>query len=387
VKFTYPAEAEAFRAAFGAWLDQNLTPEDYADRENNELPAVTGRPGVRAWARKLHEAGFGCIAWPAEFGGRDATAVEQMVYAEEMARVDAPSPPNFSGVTRIGPAIMAWGTDGQKRHFLPRIVRADDLWCQGYSEPEAGSDLAALRCAAVEDGDSFVVTGHKVWNSGGHEADYCQLLVRTDPEASKHHGISCLLVDLHLAGVEVRPIVMLTGESGFNELFFTEVRVPRSALLGPLNRGWTVTRTTLAHERASVADFHPRLRAQIAELLDLSRRTALGPGLVAEDAAFRQRLARLYVHGELLGVFSDRMKAATLSGRPPGTEGNLSRLLWGPLTQDIAEVRAEIVGPDGALGPVAVARAAARGNTIAGGTSQIQMTIVAERALGLPRSF
>ncbi len=387
MRFTYPAEAEAFRAEFGAWLDENLTAEDYAATENNELPAVTGRPGVRAWARKLHDAGYGCIAWPVEFGGRAAGAVEQMVYAEEMARVDAPSPPNFTGVTRIGPALMAWGTEEQQRHFLPRIVRADDLWCQGYSEPEAGSDLASLRCAAVQDGDAFIVSGHKVWNSGGHEADYCQLLVRTDPAASKHHGISCLLVDMGLPGIEVRPIVMLTGESGFNELFFSDVRVPRSALLGPLNHGWAVTRTTLAHERASVADFHPRLRAQIAELLELSRRTPLDGGVVAEDSAFRQRLARLYVRGELLGVFSDRMKAATLSGRPPGTEGNLSRLLWGPLTQDIAEVRAEIVGPEGALGAIAAARAAARGTTIAGGTSQIQMTIVAERALGLPRSF
>jgi alkylation response protein AidB-like acyl-CoA dehydrogenase len=387
VRFNYPAEAEAFRAEFGRWLDENLSAEDYAESENNELPATTGRPGVRAWARKLHAAGYACIAWPKEFGGRDATAIEQMVYAEEMARVDAPSPPNFTGVTRIGPALMAFGTDEQRRHFLPRILRADDLWCQGYSEPEAGSDLAALRCAAFEDGDAFVVNGHKVWNSGGHEADYCQLLVRTDSAAPRHHGISCLLVDMALPGIEVRPIVMLTGESGFNELFFSDVRVPRTALLGPLNEGWRVTRTTLAHERASVADFHPRLRAQIDELFDLSRRTPFGNAVVADDPRFRQRLARLYVRGELLRVFSDRMKAATLSGRAPGTEGNLSRLLWGPLTQDIAEVRAEIAGPAGVLGAVGRARAGARGNTIAGGTSQIQMTIVAERALGLPRSF
>jgi alkylation response protein AidB-like acyl-CoA dehydrogenase len=387
LKLSYPPEAETFRAEFGAWLDANLGPADYADHDSAEAPAVTGRLGTRAWARKLHAAGFGCIAWPRQFGGREASAVEQMVYAEEMHRVDAPSPPNFAGVTRIGPALMAWGTEDQKRHFLPRIVRADDVWCQGFSEPEAGSDLAALRCAAVQDGDTFVVNGHKVWNSGGHQADYCELLVRTDPDAPKHRGISCLLVDMRLPGLEVRPIVMLTGESGFNELFFTDVRVPAAALLGPLNQGWSVTRTTLAHERASVADFHPRLRAQIQELLELSRQTPFGSGTVAQDPVLRQRLARLYVRGEILKVISDRMKVGTLTGQAPGAEGNLSRLVWGPLGQEIAEVRAEILGPGGVLGTAARARAGSRGTTIAGGTSQIQMTIIAERALGLPRSY
>jgi alkylation response protein AidB-like acyl-CoA dehydrogenase len=387
LKLIYPPEAEAFRAEFAAWLDDKLTPDDYADAGQVETPAVTGRLGTRGWAKKLHAAGYGCIAWPQKFGGRDASAAEQMVYAEEMQRVDAPSPPNFTGVTRIGPALMAWGTEEQKRHFLPRILSADDLWCQGFSEPDAGSDLASLRCAAVEDGDAFVVNGHKVWNSGGHQADYCELLVRTDPDASKHHGISCLLVDMRLPGIEVRPIVMLTGESGFNELFFTDVRVPVSALLGPLNQGWAVTRTTLAHERASVADFHPRLRAEIKGLCELSRQIPFESGMVADDPMFRQRLARLYVQGEILKIISDRTKVATLTGQAPGTEGNVSRLVWGPLVQEIAEVRAEFLGPDGVLGPTGRARAGARGNTIAGGTSQIQMTILAERALGLPRSY
>jgi hypothetical protein len=387
LRLTYPPEAETFRAEFGSWLDANLLAEDYADGAETDLRAVSGRVGTREWARKLHAAGFGCIAWPPEFGGREASAVEQMVYAEEMQRVDAPSPPNFTGVTRIGPALMAWGTQEQKEYFLPRILRADDLWCQGFSEPEAGSDLASLRCAAVPDGETFVVTGHKVWNSGGHQADYCELLVRTDPEALKHRGISCLLVDLRLPGIEVRPIVMLTGQSGFNELFFNDVRVPASALLGPLNQGWAVTRTTLAHERASVADFHPHLRAQIQELVALSRQTPMGTLTVADDPIFRQRLARLYVQGEILKVISDRMKVATLTGQAPGPEGNLSRLVWGPLGQEIAEVRAQILGPDGVLGAAGRARAGSRGSTIAGGTSQIQMTIIAERALGLPRSY
>src|SRR6202034_2402964 len=176
----------------------------------------------------------------------------------------------------------------------PRILTAEDLWCQGFSEPDAGSDLASLRTSAVRDGDSFVVTGHKVWNSGGDIANFCELLVRTDPERPRHRGISCLLVDMHLPGIEVRPLVMLTGESGFSELLFNDVRVPSSALLGPENEGWAVTRTTLAHERASVANFHPKLRGEIRELIELSRVTPYGRATIAEDPVFRQRLAGLY---------------------------------------------------------------------------------------------
>jgi alkylation response protein AidB-like acyl-CoA dehydrogenase len=381
----YPPESEHFRAELRSWLEANLSPEDYDD--NARTPNLTGRTGSRAWARKLHEAGYASIGWPTRFGGRDAGAIDQLVFTEEMQRVGAPSPPNFTGVTRIGPALMRWGTEKQQEHYLPRILRADDLWCQGFSEPDAGSDLASLRTKAVNHGDVLVVSGQKVWTSGADTADYCELLVRTDPALARHKGISCLLVDMRLEGIEVRPIVTLTGDTGFSQVFLDDVRVPSSCMLGPLNQGWAVTRTTLAHERASVADFHPRLRQEIQDVVELSRVTDYGERRASQDPIIRQRLARLYVHGEALKLIADRMKVAILMGEEPNVEGNLSRLVWGPLTQEIPEVSAEILQEDGAYSHAGRARAGSRGATIAGGTNQIQKNIIAERGLGLPRSY
>jgi alkylation response protein AidB-like acyl-CoA dehydrogenase len=221
------------------------------------------------------------VAWPSEYGGRDATVAQQMVYEEEMAAAEAPGHPNGLGIGEIGPAILVWGTDEQKSRFIPRMLSADELWCQGFSEPDAGSDLASLRLRAVRDGDEYVLDGQKIWNSGGDRADWCELLVRTDPEAPKHQGISCLLVDMHLPGIEVRPIRMLTGVTGFSELFFTGARVPVSALLGPENEGWKVAHTTLAHERGVVMNMHNGLRRQVMSLIERSHDIAFGEGTAA----------------------------------------------------------------------------------------------------------
>ena len=215
----------------------------------------------------MADAGWAAVSWPQEYGGRGATVLEQLVYAEETTRARAPMPLNVIGMNNIAPAIMQYGTEEQKRALLPRMVRADDIWCQGMSEPEAGSDLASLRTRAVRDGDDFVVNGQKIWTSLGHRADWCQLYVRTDPDAPKHKGISCLIVDMTLPGIEVRPLVTLNGAADFAEVFFNDVRVPADALLGPLNAGWQVATTTLSHERAGAARLYAEMQVQLEDLV------------------------------------------------------------------------------------------------------------------------
>ena len=218
---------------------------------------------LRAWNRTMADAGWAAVAWPREYGGRGATVLEQLVYTEETTRARAPLPLNVIGMNNIAPAIMQYGTEAQKRTLLPRMMRADDIWCQGMSEPEAGSDLAALRTREVRDGDDFVVNGQKIWTSLGHRAQWCQLYVRTDPDAPKHKGISCLIVDMRLPGIQVRPLVTLNGDTDFAEIFFHDVRVPADELLGPLNAGWQVATTTLSHERAGAARLYAEMQVRL----------------------------------------------------------------------------------------------------------------------------
>ena len=248
------------------WLEANLTPE----------MAAAGRMGLhsdgdlellRAWNHRLADAGLAAIAWPAEYGGRDATVAEQLAYYEVMVAAEAPGPVNVIGVANIAPAIMAFGRPAQQERFLTPMLRGDEIWCQGMSEPDAGSDLASLRTSAKVVDDGFVVNGQKTWNSLGQYADWCQLYVRSDPDVPKHKGISCLLVDMRTPGIEVRPLRTMTGDSTFAELFFTDVFVPRDGLLGPLHDGWRVAMTTLSFERAGVAKFHLGLAARFEQLV------------------------------------------------------------------------------------------------------------------------
>jgi hypothetical protein len=301
------------------------------------------------------------------------------VLVEEMHRAGAPPTVNPIGLANIAPAILAHGTAAQKERFLRPMLRGDEIWSQGFSEPGAGSDLAALRTRAVRDGDAFVVNGQKTWNSLGAHADFCQLLVRTDAAAPKHRGISCLLVSLRQPGVEVRPITTLTGESEFAELFFRDVRVPASALLGAENEGWRVAMTTLTAERSGVATLHLGVRGRIRALVADAR--AAG---ALSDARHRERLARLWVEGELLKLLSERALSGIVHGRQ-GPEGSLVKLVWSQTEQRVAEVAAEVLGAAALTGPWAHARLAARSYSIAGGTTQVNKNIVAERVLGLPR--
>jgi alkylation response protein AidB-like acyl-CoA dehydrogenase len=385
VDFTYPAEVEAFRSEFRAWLDANLDDEfrglTYAAEPSDEW--VTA---MRRWNARLADAGYAAISWPREYGGRGAGLLEQVVLTEELARVDAPGTINVIGISNIAPAMMQFGTEQQKRELLPRMLRGDDIWCQGFSEPDAGSDLAALRTTAVRDGDVYVVNGQKVWTTLAHVANWCELLVRTDPEAKKHKGITCLLVDMTLPGIEIRPLVTITGEHEFNEVFFDEVRVPVDARLGAENEGWTVAMATLTNERGGVANLHLSVRKKIRRLLDLAAATEIDGRPATANPAVRQALARLYVRGEYLKLLADRAISGAMNGRPAGPESSIAKLLWSDLEQELSAVAGELLGPDATSGPWGRDRLASRALSIAGGTTQVNKNIVAQRILGLPRA-
>jgi alkylation response protein AidB-like acyl-CoA dehydrogenase len=387
VDFTYPPEAEAFRRELRTWLEEHFT-DEYRTMKS-VLACGPDDPDLvknRAWNAKLADDRYTAIAWPEELGGRGAGIMDQVVYAEEMHRASAPSTVNLIGLSNIAPAIMEFGTDEQKGRLLPRMLRGDDIWCQGFSEPDAGSDLAGLQASAMRDGDSYIVNGQKTWNTLGQVADWCELLVRTDPDAPKHQGISCLLVDMTLPGIEVRPLTTMTGEGEFNEIFFTDVRVPQSALLGAENEGWRVAITTLAHERAGVANLHLGLRAQIRSLLDAAKSTPFDDGRTAAQApALRQRLARLYLEGELLRLLSARALSGALHGRETGPESSLAKLVWSETAQHVGEVAGAVLGPDANSGAWGRDRLSMRSHTIAGGTTQVNKNVIAQRVLGLPR--
>ena len=280
----------------------------------------------------------------------------------------------------LGPTLMKHGTPAQQGRFLQKILTAEQLWCQGFSEPNAGSDLASLATKAEADGDNFVVNGQKVWTTCGHLAGWCELLVRTDPDAPKHRGISCLLVDMSLPGIEDRPLVTITGDREFSELFFTDVHVPASALLGPLHGGWKVAMTTLAYERGGVANLHLGVRRKVRRLLD----TAVERGR-HHDPVLRQRLARVYLEGEYLKLLGDRAVSGAIHGRDMGPESSLAKLFWAEVENSIAEVAGDVLGPEANTGDWGRDRVYVRAMSIAGGTTQVNKNIVAQRVLGLPR--
>ena len=377
--WTYPPEAEAFRAEVRAWLETNV-PDDLRGVHLMHIDKPGMFERLRGWNATLAEAGYAALAWPAAYGGRDAGPLDQVVLAEELSRADAPTTLNPIGISNIAPAILAYGTDEQKERFLRRMLRADDIWCQGFSEPDAGSDLASLRTTAVRDGDDFVVTGQKVWTTLAHHANWCELLVRTDPDAPKHKGISCLLVDMTLPGIEVRPLITITGEHEFNEIFFDGVRVPASALLGPVNEGWRVAMTTLTNERAGVAILHLMLRKKIGRLLAEARTRGAD-----RDPVLRKRLARLYLEGEYLKLLADRAISAAANDRPPGPEASLTKLVWSDVHQHVAAVAADVLGADALSGEWGLDQLHVRGLALAGGTTQVNKNIIAQRVLGLPR--
>jgi alkylation response protein AidB-like acyl-CoA dehydrogenase len=369
-------DEEKFRLELRAWLAENAPPKPHPERGTDEWHTFH-----RPWHKKLSEAGYAGLSWPVEYGGRGGSPSEQVIFEEELGRAGAPGLANHLGIFHIAPAIMTYGTEEQKKRYLPKILSAEEIWCQGFSEPGAGSDLASLRTRAVRDGDDFVVNGQKVWTTFGALADMCQLLVRTDPDAPKHRGISCLLVDMRTPGIDVRPLRQITGGSEFGEVFFTDARVPADALLGELNGGWQVTMTTLASERASVLTFHVRVQDKVRDLARLAREHGR-----ENDPLIRQRIGACALDAHTLRLISYASATRAEQKTATGLEGSQAKLLWSELEQRIYETAAEILGPDAVLNsPWLHGLLDSRSLTIAAGTSEIQKTLLAERGLGLPR--
>ena len=385
---------ESFRAELRAWLAANITDEFREKRHMTFQEKVAVR---RAWQKKLFESGWIGIGWPEEYGGRGASLMQEAIYNEEMARAQAPATANVIGLNMVGPTILAVGTPQQKARYLPKILSGEEIWCQGFSEPNAGSDVASLQTRGVREGDHFVVNGQKVWTSYGYVADLCILLVRTDFEAPKHKGLSYLIVDMNLPGVSTRPLVQMTGEAEFAELFFENIRVPVENLVGELNKGWMVAITTLMHERGSLSlTIIVVLEQRLQALIELSRMSTLNGKPVLEDPQVRQRLARLYTDVKTFKLNTMRQMSGISQGHLPGPEGSLLKLHWSELNQRLVELAFELEGPFSSLAPDSVDAPSegrwqyeylrARGNTIEAGTSEVQRNIVAERVLGLPHS-
>ncbi len=373
---------EPFRAELRAWLEENLDDEiRAAGRPDGTVETSAQVEALRRWQHKLADAGYAAIAWPKEYGGRGAGVLEQVIHAEEMDRARAPYDLNPIGMSNIAPAIMTYGTEEQKTTLLPRMLRGDDIWCQGFSEPEAGSDLASLRTTAVRDGEHYVINGQKVWTTLAHLATWCELLVRTDPDVPKHRGISAFLVDMSLPGIDVRPLRTMTGEHEFNEIFFDNVRVPASALLGPENDGWRVAMTTLNNERAGVLKLYLGMRRRVQSLYDATRDAGR-----ADDPLVRQAVAKCYLEAELLKMFADSSVQAALTGQPVGPEASLGKLFWSELDHHLAAAIGLALGPEANAGSWGYTRTYAPAASIAGGTTQINKNVIAQRVLGLPRS-
>lgn len=387
VDFRYPSETERFRQDLRAWLDANLKAE-VIEAGRRGVGDPDAFEVVRDWDRRVADAGWAAISWPVEYGGRGASLLEQLVYVEETVRARAPLPLNIIALNNIAPALMTYGTEDQRRQLLPRIRRADDIWCQGMSEPDAGSDLASLSTRATRDGDEFVVTGHKIWTSLGHRADYCQLFVRTNPEASKRKGISCLIVDLRTPGVEARPLPTLTGEPQFAELFFDSVRVPSTALLGPLDGGWQVATTTLSHERANAARLYGEIQNRLEETVAAMHAGGSIAGQGAppcDDPVTLHRLGGLAMRATFLEGLCKRSVSAAIHGGDGLGSASLAKTVWGELGQDVATFAFDVLGPASPEGRWAERRLGARAMTIAGGTTQVNKNVTAQRVLGLPR--
>jgi alkylation response protein AidB-like acyl-CoA dehydrogenase len=389
------AEEMQFRDEFRAWLEANV-PKDWP--EWREKPLEESFPYLRAWQRKLYEGGWAAVSWPKEYGGRSATLMQQAIFWEEMARVEAPPMANSLGLGLIGPTIIAYGTEAQKKRFVPKILSAEEIWCQGFSEPNAGSDLASLQMEAVLDRSDYVVNGQKVWTSYGWIGDWCELVVRTDPNVPKHKGLTVLLVDMKSKGVEVRPLRQMTGESEFNEIFFRDVRVPGESVLGKVNDGWNVAVSTLMHERGSYgARLHLLFKRNINRLIELARTVRRNGHSAAEDPLMRQKLAQCYAEIEIMRLNQLRAFSRITATGIPGPEGSIQKIFWSELNQRVQQLAQELLGPYGQLmkgDPEAIDNGLwsygylrSRGNTIEAGTSEIQRNIIGHFVLGLPRSY
>jgi alkylation response protein AidB-like acyl-CoA dehydrogenase len=390
-------EQEALRAEVRAWLKGNM-PREWTRRvmASSDVPRPEAYGFLRDWQRKMYDAGWVGLTWPKEYGGRGLTFMEEMIVQQEIALAKAPPILNILGVGMAGPTIIAYGTDEQKKRYVPRILSCEEIWCQGYSEPNAGSDLASLQTRAVKDGDHFVINGQKVWTSLAHIADYMMLLARTDPDAKKHKGITYFLLDMHAPGVTVKPLKQLTGDAEFNEVFFDNVRVHASQVLGGVNNGWAVGLTTLMYERLALGfGLQVRLRIALDGLVELARKQEKNGRALTQDPVMRQKLAQLWIDSEALKYTGARGITKLLRGELPGPEASAGKMGWVETHQRIQELAMEVQGPyaqltrgsdwaqEGGVWQYTFLRS--RANSIEGGTTEIQKNIIGERVLGLPK--
>jgi alkylation response protein AidB-like acyl-CoA dehydrogenase len=375
---TFTERETAFRDELRAWLAENHPGEPPIPEDD---AAYQWR---RDFQRRLADGGWAAVHWPVEYGGRGATLTESAIFFEELARARAPLPANVLGLLLAGPTIMIWGTEEQKERFLAPIVTAEEIWCQGFSEPEAGSDLASLKTRAVKQDGEWVVTGQKVWTSGAQHSKWCMLVARTDTDAPKHKGLTYFLMDVEQDAVQVRPLRQITGEAEFNELFIEEARVPDENVLGGVGNGWKVALTTLMNERAGLAFF---LQVRLRQMLDDVFAEADRRGLL-DDPVVADRLGELHLKAEVLRLTAYRGLTAIERYGQPGPEGSLTKWMWSETNQQLTQFAADLLGAEAltAGNHWSYELLRARGNTIEGGTTEILKNIVAERVLGLPKA-
>jgi alkylation response protein AidB-like acyl-CoA dehydrogenase len=371
----------AFRDEVRSWLKANV-PKDRAEGDGDMKTFIESR---QAWQNKLYEAGYVGMTWPKEYGGRGRSFMDQLIFNDEMILAHAPEPINVIGLGMGGPVVIAHGTDEQKKRYLQPLLSAQEIWCQGFSEPNAGSDLSGLQTRAEDKGDHYLVNGQKVWTTLAHVAKWCMLVARERKEANPRDGLTYLLVDMESPGIEVRPLVQITGDAEFNEIFFHDVKVPKSQILGEAGQGWAVAMTTLLHERGTLG-LALATRAQItaAELAEHARK--LGRG---SDPLVRQRLAQHTIEARALQLNGYRAVTAVKRNGIPGPEGSILKLMWSELNQRMTETAMDIAGPAAQVGDGDGWKyqfLRSRANTIEAGTSEVLRNILAERVLGLPRS-
>jgi alkylation response protein AidB-like acyl-CoA dehydrogenase len=375
---TFSPEETAFRDELRSWLASNQP--DPAPLDGGEDGHYKWR---RDWQRRLYDAGWAAPAWPTEYGGRGASLSQSAIYFEELGRARVPMAANVLGLLLGGPTLMVWGSDEQKERYLAPILSGEEIWCQGFSEPEAGSDLASLKTRAVKDGDDWVVTGQKVWTSGAQYSKWCMLVARTDADVPKHKGLTYFLMDMEQDAVQIRPLRQITGESEFNELFIEEARIPDANVVGGVGNGWKVALTTLMNERAGLGF---ALQIRLRQLLDDMIAVAAERGLLG-DPIYADEIAELHTRCESIRLLAWKGLTDVERYGQPGPEGSLVKWLWSDTNQRLTQLAVDVVGPAALTAGTSWSYEflRARGNTIEGGTTEVLKNIVAERVLGLPR--
>jgi alkylation response protein AidB-like acyl-CoA dehydrogenase len=392
--FSYTPEQEAFRTELRTWLDKKKAEGAFGSHAPRSLDDMVA--DGRRWQSTLYDGGWCGIHWPKEYGGRSAGLLEQIIFQEEMAHAGSPQLINLLALSMVGPVLISHGSEEQKRRYLKPILTAEEIWCQGYSEPGAGSDLAALSTRAVLDGDAYVVNGQKVWTSYAQYADFCILLARTNPDVPKHKGITMFIMDMHVPGVDVRPLRQMNGDSEFNEVYLEDVRIPRANIVGSEGQGWDMAVALLMHERATLT-FQRQLQSRVAlkDLVRFSKEwTGLGDPPIS-DAIHRQQIAQAWIDSEAMRLTALRHLTRQLRGGHPGPEGSMEKLFWSEMYQRMLMDAVGMLGPYGNLAPGdplapeggrwPYLMLYSRGRTIAAGTSEIQRGIIAQRVLGMPK--